>query len=191
MEVLKMKYETLSKRIKTNQARINQLLNDPSVQEYINLLNENEILNKEFRSIAPEYEYNRMINCSHVYLIGDTSMVEDEYKKDDKISYYCPKCNLYSYYFDNGYPPEFLGLIERDMGPVYVFTKDKAIFTDIVCHPVLADKIYEKLITDYPNINDEDLIKYFKLGLENIKHQDEEVYVKHLGLKKDYKKAIR
>ena len=192
MENIKAQYNLINNKIRTNNNRLKELENNPLIIEYFSLMEENkelivesENIEKEYQSKKYESEIKKMRECTHQYVIGNIG--NEGYKY---TSFYCIKCKLYTFFDNNMKNYEFLTDVQKQMGTIFNETRNQANFNHIICHPALADKIYNGIITKYPTISDKEMLKYFKTALHNIENKDNEKHIKHLGLRKNYKDYV-
>lgn len=150
-------------------------------------MSENAKLNEEFEMVTLDLETQKMMNCNHLFIIGEIIREEDACRIDKYPIHYCVKCGLNSLHLLNQTPTQFLTPLEIKMRSIYQKTSHHGVVVKEVCSVDLAKKIYDDVKLLHPNISDEDLVDYFKIELHHVNQQKEE---KHLGLKKMFQSIM-
>ena len=189
-EAIKSEYENLTKKIIDYDSRIKQLLKIDELKEYATLMSENTKLQQDLENILKELKKQKMLECEHVFIIGDIIHEEDCCRVDKVATHYCIKCGLDTTYAINNIPHSYLSKIQSSMYEIYRQTAKNGTIIETICSPILAQKIYEGIKKQNPNISDEDLIKYFNAALHNIEKNNHEKHFKHLGLIKHHNTYI-
>lgn len=130
----------------------------------------------------------QMNSCEHIFIIGSYDKLNDGHRTELMEYPFCIKCGLDSIYALNNeinYKKYFP--YKYEIGKLYLETKHKGILLkDVDCSRELSVTITKRIKEKIPNITDEQLIKYFKASLYNIKNKTEKVKIKRLerlGLK--------
>lgn len=133
-----------------NLKRMDELLLDENVREFLQLYKNNEEINKSIDSKERELIHLRFVTCQHAYVITDISMNNGQVP-----IYKCVKCGLTneSVVKDNSlslkYPFSLMGNIFKDS-----FRNSYLIYDDVIDIPFEEiAKIYEIITNEYPNIN--------------------------------------
>lgn len=130
-------------------------------KKYIKFKNNNP------ENIKLSIQEQRMINCSHIFVLTSNVGEWDDYRDNPYISYYCIKCGLDTKYRNNN--SEILSSpIQNNMIDIYRKTARNGVLINCICNSELAEKIYREIITNNPNISDKDLSMQFKTIHYNI-----------------------
>jgi len=184
LEAVKKEYEKIKNQIEQNRQIISDLEEDENIKKYIDIKNKIDKLEDNFITISLEYQVKQMDECNHIYVKTCVDNFFDYHRTDKTEHYYCIKCGLDTLLAskEQHKDPHYARIVK-----IFKKTRYKAIhLSEYECHPALAKKIYEGILKVHPDISDEDLIKYFKIAIHNIKTNNEEDHIKHLGLTKNY-----
>ncbi len=183
MSNLKKKYnETIVQKEKTKR-KIDELKKNHFVEEYIKLCKKESILASKEKKLYTQIKTETYTSCNHIWVITDSNY--DYCEGRSYKQYGCIKCGLNQ------------GLLERSsrlpfFSPKDIFTKDEIImlncmnqkeginvkYTDICCKLDVAKNLYLKIKNAFPNIDDETILKYFEIEINNSKEGKEQVKVK-------------
>lgn len=181
LENLKLECETLKNEQEIRRKKIDFLLEDDKVKEYLNLVKKEKEEEKRISNILERMKMERMRDCSHVFVISDV-IRENNGKRVSKIGIeYCLKCGLTNKYHLNKMPKQFLTISQENMWKIYKETQHKGKRIKKVCEVAIASEIYDNLKIEMPNVDDEALLPLLEEQI--IKYQQERT-AKHLNLQK-------
>lgn len=172
MPNLEEQYNKIISYKKEINAKINGLLNNEKVKEYLELLRQLNKLDeqqKEFYKLIKIKEYS---SCNHIWV---TALHDYDSIEGRSYNYCgCIKCGLDRKVFhiiENYHNLDWLTFDQRIM---YDFMKNNhyyhGIDTKVQCDLDLAKAIYTKIKEVHPNIDDKTARKYFEIALDNIRH---------------------
>lgn len=173
MEDLKERYEKIKLTMNETVNKINALLDDEKVKEYLELRRQLESLSeqqKEFYRLIRIKEYS---SCKHIWV----STLHDYDPIEGRATDYCGcmKCGLDQRVFYIAGPLRNKNILTFDQSVMYDFMKDNRYFeqginTKVLCDLDLARAIYSKIKEAHPDIDDVTAIKYFEIALDNIRN---------------------
>ena len=169
MIILKEVYEDTAKRriIATNAKE--KLMNDEKVKLYLDMVEQEKKLLEEEKSLYKSMKKNEYNDCDHILVNSKI-----KYKKKYPFEYCgCIKCGLTDEVIDKE-----LDSLSEEQKIMYDHLKEhhitylsgKQLF--IYCDLSLAIAICNRIKEIYPNIDDEKLINYFSIALDNMRYKD-------------------
>jgi len=138
------------------------------LSNYLKYKNELEELNGNLIDLRIEMLYKKFSLCNHIMVY-----TTDPYENPDKLtdrSCACIKCGL-----DNSVLDRLKDSLSEEQLIMYNYLKNpynysaNTLNTHIVCDLELGKNIYNEIIENNPNIDDNSLIELFKFKLENNK----------------------
>lgn len=148
-KILNDEIEMLWKIKRENDDKMEDLLKDPKVSEFLNLYKNNEELSKIIDKKRRELLHHRFETCNHAYVMTDISLVNG-----NSPIYKCVKCGLTNESAVKGNPVS-LSYPYSLMGDIFEHTFYKSVLIyDGLCDVPFEEvaKIYEIVINEYPNI---------------------------------------
>ena len=150
--------------LKKTSNEIKELSSDEKVIQYNKLLSKKLDLDFKKKQIYEDLVFKRYDSCKHILVYSkiDYDYIEGRSYK----SCGCIKCGL-----DNSIKEEKYNWLNYNEKLMYNYLRKNylsGINTEIACDLDLANSIYEKIKERNPDIDDETLIKYFRIELENI-----------------------
>ena len=162
MNELEKRYNEIIKERDKIIDRLNVLQRHQLIKEYNNLKAANSDLLREQREINNRLRVQRFNDCNHILV--------NTYQ-DWECSYYgCIKCGLHEdvlITFDTTETLMYDYLADQKN---YYNFKDSRII-DSSCDLDLGHAIYQKIISSHPDIDDDELIKYFKNALNHMRSE--------------------
>lgn len=160
-------YEILINEYNEVKEKITELENDNTVKEYLKYKDELNKLSLKLGGTREVLNYLKYKKCHHILVITKATRDGRRTYKD----YGCIKCMLdtrvqdkKNLSIDEEYMKNYLSLES---------ISNNSIKTDInYSNLELLNKIYERIINIYPNITDEELIKYLNHSIESIIFSD-------------------
>lgn len=150
IERLKSEIDTLVSLMKSNNDRMEELLEDEKVKEFVDLFNSNMSVSELLEKKNKEFIVERMRFCDHALVISDTLGENDE-----KKVYTCVKCGVTNKYelLDMEelvyYPKTIMGQIFKD-----TFLNSVLIYDNVIDIPIEeVRKIYNLIIEEKPYIS--------------------------------------
>lgn len=160
------KYNNLVQEKNNIVKRLKELEKDEKVKEYIELNERNDKLYNQLISSYKGLKLENYYNCKHIFVKSSTIYESIEGRS---YSYYgCIKCGLANNVLD-----ENKNNLTEDEKIMYEFLDKnsmKGIFVKESCDLSLAKAIYNKIIDNYPNIDDHTAVTYFKKALYDIRN---------------------
>lgn len=133
-----------------------------------------------------------MRQCNHIWFTSEIVCDFDGHRTGKTTFYTCVKCGL-----DTHCKEKVALNIASDLNKKMALIIDEmglnGIKTDIVCSKNLITGIYEGLLRAHPGITDDEIVKYLKCALNNIRGKEVTDNVKNkrilrLGLYPNFKK---
>ena len=170
-------YILLNKELKKtkNQLKKDKIIHDLNclnkseiLSNYLKYKNELDDINGDLIDLKIEMSYKKFSSCNHIMVY-----TTDPYENPDKLtdrSCACIKCGL-----DNSVLDRFKDTLTDEQLIMYNYLKNphnysaNTLNTHIVCDLELGKSIYNDIIENNPNIDDNSLIELFKEKLENNK----------------------
>ena len=184
MDEIKKRYDELVKKREKIIDRLKVLQKHKIVKEYNNLRAENTDLLRSINNLSALLECEHYDECDHL-LVNTSNLWERDY-------YGCIKCGLHDDIlttYDTNNPVMFSYLANQKNHSR--FRNAKLIHE--YCDLELAKAIYQKIVDNHPDIDEDKLIKYFENSLDHIRNieinQDrKESRAKRLNLSANFKK---
>lgn len=187
MSDIRKNYEEMLSEMKKINSRLEELMEDKQVQEYLALDGRRIELEPELLSLHTDMKKEEFSKCSHIWI--PVSKNVDYYEGRSDIDYGCMKCGLDQRVLSASYP-EFLSVDDKIM---YNYLRQhyaihQGIKSHTLCDLDLAHAMYSKIVEYHPEIDDVTALKYFEIALDdmrNIRVNDDrkESRVKRLMLK--------
>lgn len=161
MSSLINEYEEITNKRKQIEKEIKKLEKNPIIKEYFELIKENEKLYRDQINMQEELIKDKFSSCNHIFI---------NIKKDPKKICGCIKCKL-----TDDVLLEERSLLSYNQKIMYDYLKNNkniyndSIISNVTCDLELAKAIYDKIIENYNNIDDETVKKYFEIALDNIR----------------------
>lgn len=155
MDFIEEEYKLSLEKLERVKQKIARIISDKKVQEYIYLQEEKEILTRNIEGLHYEALFKKYEECNHIFVYQglDYSQKEQKYKK----SGCCLKCGL-----SNSVIYKDKKNRTTDEAIMYDYlmthTEVKGIHTIISCNITLAVNIYNELISNKPEITDQEII---------------------------------
>lgn len=168
MKTLKDNYNNLIEQRNKVIERIQELENSKIIKEYKELKKQNDCLYHEQLKTYKNIKEKEYDSCEHILVYSEIE--QDVYDGRTHKSCGCIKCGL-----DNSVLNYDRNWISYDKQVMYNYLQNNYLngkHTKINCNIGLAQAIYSKIKGIYPNIDDETVIKYFEIELNNIKNID-------------------
>ena len=181
LENLKLECEKLKRGQEERRNRINILLEDDKVKEYLTLVDEEKEEEQRISGILEQMKIERMRDCVHIFVISDV-IRESNGKRVSKTGIeYCIKCGLTNKYHLNKIPKKFLTTSQENMWKLYKETQHKGKRIRKVCDTSLASEIYDNLKMEMKDADDDTLVSLIE---EQIIKYTQEKTAKRLNLQK-------
>ncbi len=173
MEDLKERYEKNKLTIKEIGDRINALLDDEKVKEYLELHRQLKKISEQQKEFYRLIKIKEVSSCKHIWV----STLHDYDPIEGRATDYCGcmKCGLDQrvFYITGSFRNK--NILTFDQSIMYDFMKDNRYFeqginTKVLCDLDLAKGIYSKIKEAHPDIDDVTAIKYFEIALDNIRN---------------------
>lgn len=171
-----------TKKSLINQKRINELLKDEKVLEYIELMKENSTILEQRKEFLLELQKKQMLNCGHIFVLGSKQYEYNGHKTNNCLSYYCVNCGLdnkYSNYEDK----DMLTPIQKEMEYIYEKTFKNGVVVDSICNHEKAQEIYNDILLTNPKATYDDIVSLFNEKLTDLAEMEKEGYKKRQKIK--------
>lgn len=138
----------LYNRNEDNDRRLEELLQDEKVKEYVSILKDSESIRILLRQ--------EMENCDHVFV--QTKRVTSEKYPNGVRVFHCLKCGLTNEYAAKNISSD----LSSDMAELYSSSFLRSlVISDKICSLERARKLYQLIISGNPNISHKDIIEKF------------------------------
>lgn len=189
MSKLQTEYNKLIEKKRQNFEEIKALEGNKIVKRYLELKRKNAEINTQQSALYKRIKEEYFSSCNHILVYSKIDY--DKYEGRTYRSCGCIKCGLDNSVLEKD--KEFLSFYESIMYEYLIEKHLSGIETNITCDLNLAHAIYLKIKEAHPNIDDENIIKYFKIALDdirNIKVSEDRKYkrAKRLSLTPGFKK---
>lgn len=191
LAIFKKDYATLATQKDDNIKKMQDLLANPAVAEYVNLMSANKKITGEQRVLYKKIKNIEYQNCQHLWVNVPNWDFSDE-QGEPVICQVCLKCGLnenvileskngtYFYNYEDEVMYQFMQSWHYEYGLV---VNEPADFN-------VAKEVYARIKANHLDIEDEQVKKYMEIALHNmnLKMQDEvseEKVLKRLFSKKD------
>lgn len=191
LAIFKKDYATLATQKDDNIKKMQDLLANPAVAEYVNLMSANKKITGEQRALYKKIKNIEYQNCQHLWINVPNWDFSDE-QGEPIICQVCLKCGLnenvileskngtYFYNYEDEVMYQFMQSWHYKHGLVVNETADFDV----------AKEVYARIKAKYPTIEDWKIKKYMSIALHNmnLKMQDEvseEKVLKRLFSKKN------
>lgn len=169
MSDIRKNYEEMLSEMKKINSRLEELMEDKQVQEYLALDGRRIELEPELLSLHTDMKKEEFSKCSHIWI--PVSKNVDYYEGRSDIDYGCMKCGLDQRVLSASYP-EFLSVDDKIM---YNYLRQhyaihQGIKSHTLCDLDLARSMYSKIIEYHPDIDDITALKYFEIALDNMRN---------------------
>lgn len=174
--------------------QLKQLAEDEKVKIYI----EQSVIAGELEIKLPKLELEirkeEMTNCDHIWITSAIDRVWDGHRTDRYEYHACVKCGLNTKARERVYTdtyPTDLDYVMNSILSQLLSQPGKGIRTNIICDDKLARGIYNGILHDYPEIIDEQAVKYMEYAIYCIRTNEvtegvKSSRVKRLGLKSKF-----
>lgn len=169
MSDIRKNYEEMLSEMKKINSRLEELMEDKQVQEYLALDGRRMELEPELLNLHTDMKKEEFSKCSHIWI--PVSKNVDYYEGRSDIDYGCMKCGLDQRVLSASYP-EFLSVDDKIM---YNYLRQhyaihQGIKSHTLCDLDLARSMYSKIIEYHPDIDDITALKYFEIALDNMRN---------------------
>ena len=170
----KTEYEKVKSKREIIIKEINALYGEnPVIQKYIELLDENQRLLNDQKELYKSMKFEEYSKCNHIFV---TVSRERDYREARNYYYEgCIKCGLDQtvFYIAETFDIEELNESQRIMYDyMYGGAGQDGIHTNIRCNLELAKAIYLKIKENHPNTSDKNMVNYFKHALSSIRENE-------------------
>ncbi len=192
MGKLREEYDSLIEQRRKIIEQLTMLEESETVQQYIELKKQNEELYNQQLSLYRDVKMEEYASCSHILVCS--KLVYDRYEGRTCEWCGCIKCGLDTSVLDSDYPLGLQKIMYDYLKKSHLHSLNiQEIKTDVICDMDLAQVIYAKIKSVYPNIDDETARKYFEIALDNIRNikvsdERKENRAKRLSLDSKFKK---
>ena len=158
----------LSEMKKIN-SRLEELMEDKQVQEYLALDGRRMELEPELLNLHTDMKKEEFSKCSHIWI--PVSKNVDYYEGRSDIDYGCMKCGLDQRVLSVS-NPEFLSDDDKIMYNYLCqhYAIHQGIKSHTLCDLDLAHAMYSKIVEYHPEIDDVTALKYFEIALDNMRN---------------------
>lgn len=169
MSDIRKNYEELLSEMKKINSRLEELMEDKQVQEYLTLDDQRLKLESELSELYTVMKKEEFSKCSHIWI--PVSKNVDYYEGRSDIDYGCMKCGLDQRVLSASYP-EFLSVDDKIMyNYLYQhYAIHQGIKSHTLCDLDLAHAMYSKIVEYHPEIDDVTALKYFEIALDNMRN---------------------
>lgn len=169
MSDIRKNYEEMLSEMKKINSRLEELMEDKQVQEYLALDGRRMELEPELLNLHTDRKKEEFSKCSHIWL--PVSKNVDYYEGRSDIDYGCMKCGLDQRVLSASYP-EFLSVDDKIMyNYLYQhYAIHQGIKSHTLCDLDLAHAMYSKIVEYHPEIDDVTALKYFEIALDNMRN---------------------
>lgn len=169
MSDIRKNYEEMLSEMKKINSRLEELMEDKQVQEYLALDGRRMELEPEILNLHTDMKKEEFSKCSHIWI--PVSKNVDYYEGRSDIDYGCMKCGLDQRVLSASYP-EFLSVDDKIM---YNYLRQhyaihQGIKSHTLCDLDLARSMYSKIVEYHPEIDDVTALKYFEIALDNMRN---------------------
>lgn len=169
MSDIRKNYEEMLSEMKKINSRLEELMEDKQVQEYLALDGRRMELEPELLNLHTDMKKEEFSKCSHIWI--PVSKNVDYYEGRSDIDYGCMKCGLDQRVLSASYP-EFLSVDDKIM---YNYLRQhyaihQGIKSHTLCDLDLAHAMYSKIVEYHPEIDDVTALKYFEIALDNMRN---------------------
>ncbi len=169
MSDIRKNYEEMLSEMKKINSRLEELMEDKQVQEYLALDGRRMELEPELLNLYTDMKKEEFSKCSHVWI--PVSKNVDYYEGRSDIDYGCMKCGLDQRVLSASYP-KFLSVDDKIM---YNYLRQhyaihQGIKSHTLCDLDLARSMYSKIVEYHPEIDDVTALKYFEIALDNMRN---------------------
>lgn len=182
MENLTQQYNDALERRNEVITQLQELEENPFVQKYIRLWKENNTLVSSMENLYNSMKLEEYETCNHVGVLCKEYF--DTYGGRTYGTYGCIKCGL-NQAMASG---ERLYETRDEIAMIQYFKKHRYMdfeeIEDVACDLELATAITRKIREAHPDISDEDLVKYFKKTLKNIRKTNASEAIKKSRIQK-------
>lgn len=169
MSDIRKNYEEMLSEMKKINSRLEELMEDKQVQEYLTLDDQRLKLESELSELYTVMKKEEFSKCSHIWI--PVSKNVDYYEGRSDIDYGCMKCGLDQRVLSASYP-EFLSVDDKIMyNYLYQhYAIHQGIKSHTLCDLDLAHAMYSKIVEYHPEIDDVTALKYFEIALDNMRN---------------------
>lgn len=169
MSDIRKNYEEMLSEMKKINSRLEELMEDKQVQEYLTLDDQRLKLESELSELYTVMKKEEFSKCSHIWIPVSKNI--DYYEGRSDIDYGCMKCGLDQRVLSASYP-EFLSVDDKIMyNYLYQhYAIHQGIKSHTLCDLDLAHAMYSKIVEYHPEIDDVTALKYFEIALDNMRN---------------------
>ena len=169
MSDIRKNYEEMLSEMKKINSRLEELMEDKQVQEYLALDGRRMELEPELLNLHTDMKKEEFSKCSHIWI--PVSKNVDYYEGRSDIDYGCMKCGLDQRVLSASYP-EFLSVDDKIMYNYLCqhYAIHQGIKSHTLCDLDLAHAMYSKIVEYHPEIDDVTALKYFEIALDNMRN---------------------
>ena len=166
MSNLKKEYDEVTEQRKRIIEEIKPIEENDVVKKYFELKKQNEILYEKQLTLYQKMKNEEYECCEHILIYSEIE--HDSYEGRTYRSYGRIKCGLDDSILkrDRKWLPFSQKIIYDYLSEKYLSGRE----VKIVCDLDLAQAIYSKIKETHPDIDDETVVKYFEIALDNIRN---------------------
>lgn len=168
MELLESKINGLTNSTQVLKHQIAFLRQNEAVQRYIEAFNTYTKEIKELENLKLELDVYRVTHCHHIFVTNSILNEFDGHRTDHTPLCSCIICGLETKIFDADCWEWYQTLatpLEKKLKEVFPYGNVGGTYLDLTCDSKLAMKIYNQIISFYPNSTIEEIIERFKIEL--------------------------
>ena len=164
---IKKQYSKIEEEKGQIKEEIKKISKNELVKKFLELQQRETNLEIKSNELYKAMKFQEYASCKHIWITTVYESSDFEGRSYDYCK--CLKCGLDEwlfYLYDNSYSKR-KPQIEQEAMYSYMVSHNyrTGIYTRIYCEALLAQEIYQKIKKLHPDIDDETIIKYFKLEL--------------------------
>ena len=167
-EEMKNTYQSILKKQEENNSLVDELKENELVKRYIDAYQEKEKLESKESYLKKELLIQKILHCSHYYVLNEENSYFDGHRMDTDRVYTCIHCGLTNRYSDNMYrrevyPYSMYNDIIRNHGMwVRGNSHGKYDYEDLDA----LEEIYQKYKGEYPQASDKDCERHIAMVMK-------------------------
>lgn len=190
LAIFKKDYATLATQKDDNIKKMQELLANPAVAEYDNLLSVNRRITSEQRHLYKKIKEIEYQNCQHLW-VNVPNWDFDNEKEEPAICQVCLKCGLNENVVLESKNGTYFYNYEDEV--MYIFMQNHhykhGLVIDELAELNVAREVYARIKANHPDIEDSRIKKYMEIALHNMNQKmrdeaGEEKVLKRLFSKK-------
>lgn len=184
----KKEYAALTTQKDDNIKKMQELLANPAVAEYVNLMSANKKITTDQRWLYMKIKNIEYLNCKHLWINVPNYWDFDDEKDEPTVYHACLKCGLNEKVILEGKSGTNFYNYEDEL--MYYFMQEYNYKNGIVINATVrldvAREIYSRIKVNHPDIEDEQMKKYMEIALCNMQPKMQH----YLGEKKVLKRLF-